>query len=46
MQAEVALFVERTLFDFANRRPASYGILAVILAALAGWLASVVFRRR
>ena len=37
--------VERALFDFANRRPASYGILAVLLAALAGWLASVVFRR-
>ena len=37
--------VERALFDFADRRPASYGILAVILAALAGWLASVVFRR-
>ena len=37
--------VERALFDFANRRPASYGILAVVLAALAGWLASVVFRR-
>jgi uncharacterized protein (TIGR02186 family) len=38
--------VERAIFDFADRRPASYGILAVILASLAGWLASVVFRRR
>ncbi len=37
--------VERALFDFAKRRPAIYGILAVLLAALAGWLASVVFRR-
>ena len=37
--------VERALFDFAKRRPASYGVLAVLLAALAGWLASVVFRR-
>ena len=37
--------VERALFDFAKRQPASYGILAVLLAALAGWLASVVFRR-
>ena len=37
--------VERALFDFANRQPASYGILAVLLAALAGWLASVIFRR-
>ena len=37
--------VERALFDFAKRRPVGYGILAVLLAALAGWLASVVFRR-
>ena len=37
--------IERALFDFANRRPALYGILAVVLASLAGWLASVVFRR-
>jgi len=37
--------VERALFDFANRQPAIYGILAVLLAAFSGWLASVVFRR-
>lgn len=33
------------LFDFAHRRPALYGILAVLIALAAGWLAGVAFRR-
>jgi uncharacterized protein (TIGR02186 family) len=33
------------LFDFAHRHPALYGILAVLVALAAGWLAGVAFRR-
>lgn len=33
------------VFDLANRRAALYGALAVLLAAAAGWLAAVAFRR-
>lgn len=33
------------LFDFAHQRPALYGILAVVVALAAGWLAGVAFRR-
>lgn len=33
------------LFDFAHQRPALYGILAVVVALTAGWLAGVAFRR-
>ena len=33
------------VFDFANRYAAVYGIIAVFVAATAGWLASVVFRK-
>ena len=33
------------LFDFAHRRPVLYGILAVVVALTAGWLAGVAFRR-
>ena len=33
------------LFDFAHQRPALYGILAVLVALTAGWLAGVAFRR-
>lgn len=33
------------VFDFANRQAALYGILAVLLAVAAGWLAAVAFRR-
>jgi uncharacterized protein (TIGR02186 family) len=33
------------LFDFAHRQPALYGILAVMVALAAGWLAGVAFRR-
>jgi uncharacterized protein (TIGR02186 family) len=33
------------VFDFAMHRAALYGIFAVLLAAAAGWLAAVAFRR-
>ena len=37
--------IERDIFEFAHRRPWSYGVLCVILAAFTGWGASRVFRR-
>ena len=37
--------LERAVFDFANQRPAAYGVVAVLLAILGGWLAAVSFRR-
>ena len=37
--------LERAVFDFANPRPAAYGVVAVLLAILGGWLAAVSFRR-
>lgn len=33
------------VYDFAHRQAAAYGIIAIILAAAAGWLAAVVFRK-
>lgn len=33
------------IFDFANRQAALYGVTAVAVAALAGWIAAWVFRR-
>ncbi|HVI53252.1 MAG TPA: TIGR02186 family protein [Candidatus Sulfotelmatobacter sp.] len=33
------------VFDFANRQAALYGLMAVILAVAAGWLAAVAFRK-
>lgn len=33
------------VFDFAHRRAALYGLSAILLAVLAGWLGAVVFRR-
>jgi uncharacterized protein (TIGR02186 family) len=33
------------VFDFANRHAAAYGVIAVAVAATAGWLASLVFRK-
>ena len=33
------------VYDFAHRRAIAYGIIAVLLAALAGWLAAVAFRK-
>ena len=37
--------VERQIFDFAQNQPLLYGIAAVTLALLAGWLAAAIFRR-
>lgn len=36
---------ERDVFEFAHRRPWTYGILCVLLAAFTGWGASRLFRR-
>ncbi|WP_096703665.1 TIGR02186 family protein [Magnetospirillum sp. 15-1] len=33
------------VFDFAHHQAAIYGIIAILLAALAGWLAAVVFKK-
>ena len=38
--------IERDIFEFAHRRPWTYGVLCVLLAALTGWAASRVFRRQ
>jgi uncharacterized protein (TIGR02186 family) len=37
--------LEADLFDFAQHRPALYGLLAIVLAVVSGWLAGVIFRR-
>jgi uncharacterized protein (TIGR02186 family) len=36
---------EAWIFDFAQRRSLSYGILAILLAVMAGWTASLIFRK-
>lgn len=36
---------EAAIFDFAHQHAAIYGIVAVVVALLAGWLAGVVFRK-
>lgn len=33
------------VYDFAHHQAAIYGIIAILLAALAGWLAAVVFKK-
>jgi len=38
--------IERLLYRFAHNQPFLYGLLVVLGAALAGWLASLVYRRR
>ena len=37
---------ERDVFEFAHRRPWSYGVLCVLLAMFTGWAASRIFRRQ
>ncbi|MEX0758662.1 MAG: TIGR02186 family protein [Tistlia sp.] len=37
--------LEADVFLFAHRRPSLYGLVAVIFALLAGWIAHAVFRR-
>lgn len=36
---------EARVYDFAHRHSAVYGLLAILLAVVAGWLGSVLFRR-
>ncbi len=36
---------EAWIFDFAHRRPLPYGALAILLAVMAGWAASIIFRK-
>jgi uncharacterized protein (TIGR02186 family) len=36
---------EAWIFDFAHRRPLPYGVLAILLAVVAGWIASIIFRK-
>ena len=36
---------ERLVYDFAHDQPLAYGLAAVLVACLAGWAASAVFRR-
>jgi uncharacterized protein (TIGR02186 family) len=38
--------IERAVFDLAHGHPLAYGLLAVIMAALAGWAAAAVGGRR
>lgn len=38
--------IERTVFEYAYREPFLYGIAAVLMAMMAGWLAEMAFRRR
>ncbi|WP_085581738.1 TIGR02186 family protein [Thalassospira mesophila] len=37
--------ISADVYDFAHRYSALYGIIAVIIAAIAGWIASVLFRK-
>ncbi|WP_341909291.1 TIGR02186 family protein [Ferrovibrio terrae] len=37
--------VEQQVFDFSRQEPAVYGLVAVLLAVMSGWLAAVAFRR-
>lgn len=38
--------LERWLFKFATGLPWAYGLVAVVLAALAGWASAIIFRQR
>lgn len=38
--------VSAEVYEFAHRYSALYGIIAVIIAVIAGWIASVAFRKR
>jgi uncharacterized protein (TIGR02186 family) len=37
--------IEAQVYDFAHQHALSYGIMAILVAAFAGWLASVMFRK-
>ena len=36
---------EAELFDFAHNQSAIYGMAAIVISVVAGWLAAVIFRR-
>ncbi|TVS00282.1 MAG: hypothetical protein EA406_01095 [Rhodospirillales bacterium] len=36
---------EAWVFDFAHRHALAYGVLAILIAVVAGWLASAIFRK-
>ncbi len=38
--------MEAGIYDFAHRHSLAYGVLAVLIAAMAGWLANAAFRKR
>jgi uncharacterized protein (TIGR02186 family) len=40
------LGAEANIYDFAHRYPFAYGILAVLLAVAAGWVANAIFRKK
>jgi len=37
--------IEASVYDLAHRYPPAYGIVAILIAVAAGWLASVAFRK-
>ncbi len=37
--------LERRLFNFAHNQPFSYGLAAVVMALIMGWISSLLFRR-
>lgn len=37
--------IAAAIYDFAHRNSALYGLLAILMAVMAGWLAGIVFRR-
>ncbi|NVK17790.1 MAG: TIGR02186 family protein [Methylocystaceae bacterium] len=37
--------VEAGIYDFAQRHSLAYGVIAVVIALVAGWLASIAFRK-
>ncbi len=36
---------EQMIYDFANQKPALYGIAAIVVALFSGWLAATIFRK-
>lgn len=37
--------IEASVYDFAHRYPPAYGLVAILIAVAAGWLASAAFRK-
>ena len=37
--------LERRLYNFAHNQPFSYGLAAVVMAVIMGWISSLLFRR-